>query len=379
MTDLDLFEEFTTKVADVRRPDNMGYIEGPKTIIKAGPLSCSPGKEVEAMLVSKEHAVCLTRSAIADDYVDYLNNLAKKYNLSEKIEPNSVLIPGDKFTSKVEKIRSDGIGFVHSNVGEKIYIGPVSCETGKTVRVEYLGNSVAKCLDESVQDEDYEIRLNIFAENYDSVPVSKGDRFVGRTIRSFSDHSIVNVDGVHIHLDDGELEVGELVEVEVTEFSIQSARGEITNKNINNKKSISESEHNEATYVETRRRKRDQNFAEKVKKSYKKRCAVCGKQRVSPDGNPEVEAAHIHPKGEGGPDTLSNGVALCKLHHWAFDAGWISFTNNYEIIVKDCPDLEGYEDFNKHSGDKLHLPDKYNNHPEEVYISKHREINNFES
>lgn len=83
MTDLDLFEEFTTKVADVRRPDNMGYIEGPKTIIKAGPLSCSPGKEVEAMLVSKEHAVCLTRSAIADDYVDYLNNLAKKYNLSE--------------------------------------------------------------------------------------------------------------------------------------------------------------------------------------------------------------------------------------------------------------------------------------------------------
>jgi len=379
MTDLDLFEEFTTKVADVRRPDNMGYIEGPKTIIKAGPLSCLPGKEVEAMLISKENAVCLTRSAVADDYVDYLNNLAKKYDLSEEIESNSVLVPGDEFTSKVEKIRSDSIGLVYNNVGERIYIGPVSCETGEIVQLEYLGDGIAKCLNESVQAENYEIRLNIFIENYDSVPVSTGDTFIGRTIRSFSDESIVDVNDVHIHINDVELEVGEFVEVEVTEFAVQSARGQLTNKNIKTDKSTSETDQDEAAYVETRRRERDSDFAEKVKKSYKKRCAVCGQRRISPDGNPEVEAAHIHPKGEGGPDILSNGVALCKLHHWAFDAGWISFTDEYKIIIKECPDLEGYEDFNKYAGDELYLPDKNDKHPEKKYVSKHRKLNNFDN
>jgi predicted restriction endonuclease len=41
-------------------------------------------------------------------------------------------------------------------------------------------------------------------------------------------------------------------------------------------------------------------------------------------GKPEVQGAHIYPKGRDGSDDLRNGICLCRRHHWAMDAGWIS-------------------------------------------------------
>jgi putative restriction endonuclease len=77
----------------------------------------------------------------------------------------------------------------------------------------------------------------------------------------------------------------------------------------------------ETEYVETRRRARDYAFTEVVRDSYDNTCAVCGSQRESPNGKPEVEAAHIYSKAEGGSDDPRNGISLCKFHHWAFDSG----------------------------------------------------------
>ncbi|WP_244531481.1 HNH endonuclease [Halogranum amylolyticum] len=62
-----------------------------------------------------------------------------------------------------------------------------------------------------------------------------------------------------------------------------------------------------------------------------------GKSRETPSGDPEVEAAHIYPRSENGADDPRNGLALCKLHHWAFDSGWLAVSDDYEILVKDVP------------------------------------------
>lgn len=409
MSDLELYEEFTTCVADVSRPDGMGYIEGPNTIIKAGPLSCLPGKEVEAMLVSKEHAVCLTDSAVAEDYEEYLNMLAEEYDMREKVQGNSVLIPGDTFTSKIDRIRSDNIGVVQNNRDEDILIGPVFCDTGQKVELEYLGNSIAKCLDKSARDENYEIRLNILSENYGDVPVSIGERYTGQIISSFSEGSIVGINDVHVHLDKSDLRIDESVKIEVTGFATQSALGKFiervgnaesknntsddtasngigTSDNIGEKanqtddveSSINE-KRSDIDYRETRRLERDHTFAQRVKEAYQDKCAVCGKRRASPDGNPEAEAAHIHPKGEGGPDDIQNGIALCKLHHWAFDSGWISFTEDYEVVVRDRPERDGYSDLIGYEGTDLHLPDDSEKQPQVDYIIRHRELHGFDS
>ena len=47
----------------------------------------------------------------------------------------------------------------------------------------------------------------------------------------------------------------------------------------------------------------------------------------------EVEAAHIVPHSSMGKDDILNGLALCHLHHWAFDAGWFTLQDDFNIKV----------------------------------------------
>ena len=136
---------------------------------------------------------------------------------------------------------------------------------------------------------------------------------------------------------------------------------------------------NEERYTESRRRARDSAFASLVKEAYDYSCAVCGKDRETPQGNPEVEAAHIYPKQKGGSDDVRNGVALCKLHHWAFDSGWISFTDGYEILVKDASDRNGYYEFKQLEGDMLKLPDNDEGYPHPLFLEEHRVLYGFDS
>jgi len=130
-------------------------------------------------------------------------------------------------------------------------------------------------------------------------------------------------------------------------------------------------------YVETRRKARDRAFRELVRDKYNNTCAVCGSQRESPDGNPEIEAAHIYPHSEGGRDDIRNGIALCKLHHWAFDSGWLSFTDNHEIIVAKATNKNGYQELKQLEGKSLRLPKNEDTHPHRMFLREHRRLNRF--
>ena len=133
----------------------------------------------------------------------------------------------------------------------------------------------------------------------------------------------------------------------------------------------------EEQFIDTRRRARDSEFAENVRVAYDWTCVVCGSRRETPTGEPEVEAAHIYPKSEGGADDVRNGVALCKLHHWAFDTGWLSFTDDHEILVKDVPEREGYYEFKQLEGDSLVLPSDGGVEPHPTYLCEHRSLHGF--
>lgn len=134
----------------------------------------------------------------------------------------------------------------------------------------------------------------------------------------------------------------------------------------------------ETEYVETRRKARDYAFTELVRDTYDNTCAICGSNRESPSGIPEVEAAHIYPKAKGGSEDIRNGIALCKLHHWAFDSGWLSFTDEYEVIVAEASDRNGYHELKQLEGQALHLPDNEAAHPHPIFIEQHREIHDFD-
>ena len=68
--------------------------------------------------------------------------------------------------------------------------------------------------------------------------------------------------------------------------------------------------------AEVRQRLHQQGFRERVLGAYKDSCAMCRlKHREL------LDAAHIIPDSEpDGHPVVSNGLALCKIHHAAFDA-----------------------------------------------------------
>lgn len=79
---------------------------------------------------------------------------------------------------------------------------------------------------------------------------------------------------------------------------------------------------------------RTRGFRQAVIEAYGCKCAVCGMKMNSPDFlSWEVEAAHIVPNSYMGRDDIWNGVALCHLHHWAFDVGWFTLLDHYAIQV----------------------------------------------
>ena len=59
------------------------------------------------------------------------------------------------------------------------------------------------------------------------------------------------------------------------------------------------------------------SFKTKVVALFPTPCAICGWDEA------QTDAAHIVPHGDGGPDTVENGVILCPNHHRMFDSDLI--------------------------------------------------------
>lgn len=77
-------------------------------------------------------------------------------------------------------------------------------------------------------------------------------------------------------------------------------------------------------------RQHQQKFSERVIHAYQEQCALCHLRHRE-----LLDAAHIiGDKEEGGEPVISNGLALCKIHHAAFDRFIIGITPDYIIKVR---------------------------------------------
>lgn len=75
---------------------------------------------------------------------------------------------------------------------------------------------------------------------------------------------------------------------------------------------------------------RSRGFRQAVIQAYDFKCSICGLKIRSPNLSVwEVQAAHIVPNSFKGKDDVFNGLAMCHLHHWAFDVGWFTLSDNY--------------------------------------------------
>jgi putative restriction endonuclease len=71
-------------------------------------------------------------------------------------------------------------------------------------------------------------------------------------------------------------------------------------------------------------------FRQRVIRAYQERCALCSLRHQE-----LLDAAHITPdRDPEGEPVVSNGVALCKLHHAAFDGFFFAIRPDYVIEVR---------------------------------------------
>lgn len=138
--------------------------------------------------------------------------------------------------------------------------------------------------------------------------------------------------------------------------------------------------HNETRrkYVtyEMKRRLHQQAFREKVLYAYHEHCALCRlKHREL------LDAAHIIPDSQGGKPIVPNGMALCKIHHAAFDQNIIGISPDYTVKIRedilreiDGPMLKhGLQDFNNQ---KIFAPTGINRPDRELLAQRFEKFKN---
>ncbi len=118
---------------------------------------------------------------------------------------------------------------------------------------------------------------------------------------------------------------------------------------------------------------RDRVFRGIVLRAYDQRCAISGLRFINGGGRAEVDAAHIRPVEAGGPDIVSNGIALSGTAHWMFDRGLISLADDLKILVsRQANDPDAVKAFVNQSGQAL-APLRRADRPHPHFLNWHRE------
>ncbi len=119
---------------------------------------------------------------------------------------------------------------------------------------------------------------------------------------------------------------------------------------------------------------RDQGFRRIVVKAYDHRCALCGVRIITPEQHTVVDAAHIVPWSKSQNDDIRNGMALCKLCHWAFDEGMMGVSQEYNVITSRQigidPNVPGF--MMTLSGRGIIPPSDQAFWPAQQYLAEHR-------
>jgi putative restriction endonuclease len=107
-----------------------------------------------------------------------------------------------------------------------------------------------------------------------------------------------------------------------------------------------------------------------VTDAYHRRCAVTGERTL-----PVLEAAHIRPYAQMGPNRIENGILLRADIHRLFDNGFVTVDPDLRFIVSDRvrEEYANGKEYYRHHGQRLpNLPDNADEQPSRDYMEWHR-------
>ncbi|HWP93753.1 MAG TPA: HNH endonuclease [Thermodesulfobacteriota bacterium] len=107
-----------------------------------------------------------------------------------------------------------------------------------------------------------------------------------------------------------------------------------------------------------------------VTEAYNRRCGITGERTL-----PALEAAHIKPYSNTGPNTTNNGLLLRSDIHRLFDLGYLTITNDFHVEVSKRikEEYENGREYYAFHGKELKVPSKLADYPSRDYIEWHNQ------
>lgn len=115
---------------------------------------------------------------------------------------------------------------------------------------------------------------------------------------------------------------------------------------------------------------RDRAFAEQIRTAYAGQCALTGLKVANGGGWLEMEAAHIQPVKDHGPDSVRNGIALSRTVHALFDRGFISLDDNFRVLVSKSHPIP--DKLQRLLLERAQVPESVNVRPHPEFVAYHR-------
>lgn len=108
-----------------------------------------------------------------------------------------------------------------------------------------------------------------------------------------------------------------------------------------------------------------------VTDAYRRRCAITGESTL-----PVLEAAHILPFAESGPNEIPNGMLLRSDFHKLFDLGFVTVTKDCRVEVSPRIRDEWFNGkayYRLHGKELANLPEAIAQRPDPAFLSWHNE------
>jgi putative restriction endonuclease len=203
----------------------------------------------------------------------------------------------------------------------------------------------------------YERQLNLLSKKS-----LVGRTLQGRSVRTISDLEFGDIVRAGLH---ETLSPENAIKLELDDAHVDAETSALVN-------APEEEQERRVVQILMNRKIRDASFRLKVCYAYENTCAVTRLHMVNGGGKPEVQAAHIWPVAEGGPDVVQNGIALSSTVHWLFDRHLISLTDDYGLLVAHNRVPSELRSLFQGQLQQIHLPNDRTQWPHLAYVRRHR-------
>ena len=111
-------------------------------------------------------------------------------------------------------------------------------------------------------------------------------------------------------------------------------------------------------------------FRLNVARAYSYECAISETKVL-----PALEAAHLRPFGNDGPNDVSNGVFLRRDIHSVYDAGFLTFDEEYRLVVSKTVKtvFNNGQEYRRLHGERMKLLKDEALRPDSKFLDWHRE------